>query len=130
MTELNEHSDSLIPRSQPPEAGRALTLVNLARDAEQRGDVGRSLRYYDDALALLGDETDLSLLADTLRWKGTVHREQGETELAQLADALDAPRRLFVPCQGRQENRREDADDRDNDEQLDQRKPARPVDRF
>jgi tetratricopeptide (TPR) repeat protein len=82
VTELNEHSDSLVPRIRQADAVRAGTLVNLARDAEQRGDVVRSLRYYDDALALLADETDLPLLADALRWKGTLHREQGETELA------------------------------------------------
>ena len=57
-------------------------LVNLAREAEQRGDLTRSLQLYDDALTLLGDEQDLPLLADALRWKGTLHREQGETEIA------------------------------------------------
>ena len=82
MTELNEHSDSLVPRIKQNDAGRARALVDLARDAEQRGDVLRSLRFYDDALAVLADETDLPLLADALRWKGTLHREQGETELA------------------------------------------------
>jgi tetratricopeptide (TPR) repeat protein len=82
VTELNEHSDSLAPRIKQTDAGRARALVDLARDAEQRGDAVRSLRYYDDALALLADETDLPLLADALRWKGTLHREQGETELA------------------------------------------------
>ena len=82
MTELNEHSDSLAPRIRQTDAGGARPLVNLAREAEQRGDVVRSLRFYDEALALLADETDLPLLADALRWKGTIHREQGETELA------------------------------------------------
>ena len=82
MTELNEHSDSLVPRSRQTDPDRARSLVNLAREAEQRGDVVRSLRFYDDALALLADERDLPLLADALRWKGTIHREQGETELA------------------------------------------------
>jgi len=62
--------------------GRARSLVNQAREAEQRGDAIRSARLYDDALVLLAEETDLPLLADTLRWKGTLHREQGETELA------------------------------------------------
>ncbi len=65
-----------------PEPGGARGLINLAREAEQRGDAVRSLRLYDDALSLLEDETDLPLLADALRWKGTVHREQGETEVA------------------------------------------------
>ena len=82
MTELNEHSDSLVPRSRQTDPDRARSLVNLAREAEQRGDVVQSLRFYDDALALLADERDLPLLADALRWKGTIHREQGETELA------------------------------------------------
>ena len=53
----------------------ARSLVNLAREAEQRGDAVRSARLYDDALALLAGEADLPLLADTLRWKGTLHRE-------------------------------------------------------
>ena len=57
-------------------------LVNLARQAELRGDVARSLQLYDDALTLLGDQRDLQFLADALRWKGTLHREQGETEAA------------------------------------------------
>jgi tetratricopeptide (TPR) repeat protein len=62
--------------------GRARSLVNLAREVELRGDCTRSLQLYDDALTLLADETDLPLLADALRWKGTLHREQGETEIA------------------------------------------------
>lgn len=62
--------------------GDPRSLVNLAREAEQRGDTPRSLGLYDDAIALLGDERDLALLADALRWKGTLHREQGETEAA------------------------------------------------
>jgi len=65
-----------------PNPGDARGFINLAREAEQRGDTVRSLRLYDDALSLLADETDLPLLADALRWKGTVHREQGETEVA------------------------------------------------
>ena len=64
------------------DSGRARSLVDLAKEAEQRGDAVRSVRLYDDALALLAEESDLQLLADTLRWKGTLHREQGETELA------------------------------------------------
>jgi tetratricopeptide (TPR) repeat protein len=59
---------------------RARTLLDMARQAEQRGDAARALGLYDDALALLNESTDLPLLADALRWKGTLHREQGETE--------------------------------------------------
>jgi tetratricopeptide (TPR) repeat protein len=64
------------------ESGGARNLVDLARDAERRGDVPRSLGLYDDAIEALEREQDLALLADALRWKGTVHREQGETEAA------------------------------------------------
>lgn len=62
--------------------GRARSLVDMAREAELRGDIPRSLGLYDDAIALLDRERDLPLLADVLRWKGTVHREQGGTETA------------------------------------------------
>ena len=65
-----------------PESGSARSLVNLAREAEQRGDAIRAFQLYDDALALLAEETDLPLLSDALRWKGSLYREQGETELA------------------------------------------------
>ena len=64
------------------EPGRARDLVDKARAAEQRGECARSHGLYDDAIALLGLDADLALLADTLRWKGTLHREQGETEAA------------------------------------------------
>jgi tetratricopeptide (TPR) repeat protein len=64
------------------EASGPRGLINLAREAEQRGDAQAALRLYDDALSLLSDEKDVPLLADALRWKGTVHREQGETEVA------------------------------------------------
>lgn len=62
--------------------GRARSLVTLAREAELRGEVTRSFGLYDDAISLLEHEKDLALLADALRWKGTLHREQGETEAA------------------------------------------------
>lgn len=62
----------------------ARRLVELAREAERRGEAAKSLSLYDDAIALLDDESDLPALADTLRWKGTLHREQGETEAAFL----------------------------------------------
>jgi tetratricopeptide (TPR) repeat protein len=57
-------------------------LVERARDAERRGDVPKALGLYDDAIETLEREQDLALLADALRWKGTVHREQGDTEVA------------------------------------------------
>src|SRR6186997_3128535 len=60
----------------------ARELVDRARDAERRGETARSLGLYDDAIEALDREQDMVLLADTLRWKGTLHREQGETEAA------------------------------------------------
>jgi tetratricopeptide (TPR) repeat protein len=60
----------------------ARELVDRARDAERRGDAARSFGLYDDAIEALDREHDIALLADTLRWKGTLHREQGETEAA------------------------------------------------
>jgi tetratricopeptide (TPR) repeat protein len=56
--------------------------VDLAREAERRGDAAKSLGLYDDALEALERMQDLVLLADVLRWKGTLHREQGDTETA------------------------------------------------
>lgn len=62
--------------------GHARRLVDRARDAERRGDTARSLGLYDDAIEALDREQDIAFLADALRWKGTLHREQGETEAA------------------------------------------------
>src|SRR3984893_3199196 len=74
-------SESWGPRqSSRKESARG--LVNRARDAERRGDTARSRGLYDDAIEALESEQDAALLADALRWKGTLHREQGETEAA------------------------------------------------
>jgi len=62
--------------------GGARELVDRARDAERRGETARSLGLYDDAIEALDRGQNTALLADTLRWKGTLHREQGETEAA------------------------------------------------
>lgn len=61
---------------------RARKLVDMARGAEQQGQTDKSLAYFDDAIALFEHETDQPFFADVLRWKGTVFREQGETEAA------------------------------------------------
>jgi len=65
-----------------PDSEGARRLVERAREAERGGDTARSLGLYDDAIEALEREQDMALLADTLRWKGTLHREQGETEAA------------------------------------------------
>ena len=62
--------------------GGSRRLVEQAREAERRGESTRSLSLYDDAIEALEREQDLVVLADALRWKGTVHRELGETEAA------------------------------------------------
>jgi tetratricopeptide (TPR) repeat protein len=64
------------------DSGGPRRLVDLAREAERRGDAAKSLGLYDDAIEALERLQDLVLLADALRWKGTLHREQGETEAA------------------------------------------------
>lgn len=61
---------------------QARKLVELARTAERAGDIDKSLALYDDAIARLQEHIDSPFLADVLRWKGTVYREQGETEAA------------------------------------------------
>ena len=61
---------------------KARKLVEMARGAEQLGHTNKSLAYFDDAIALFEHENDQPYFADVLRWKGTVFREQGETEAA------------------------------------------------
>src|SRR5690348_14906293 len=64
------------------EAGGARSLIEQARAAERRGDTAKAFGLYDDAIEALEREADVPALADALRWKGTLHREQGETEAA------------------------------------------------
>jgi tetratricopeptide (TPR) repeat protein len=61
---------------------KARRLVDMARSAEQQGHTEKSLAFFDDAIALIEHAMDFPLLADVLRWKGTVYRELGETEAA------------------------------------------------
>lgn len=61
---------------------KARTLVDMARAAERDGDPDKAIALFDDAIAFLQQPADLPFLADVLRWKGTVYREQGETEAA------------------------------------------------
>src|SRR3984893_4375192 len=79
---MQTDSEHTGPRQSSPQKEFARGLVTRARDAERRGDTARSLGLYDDAIEALEHEQDAALLADALRWKGTLHREQGETEAA------------------------------------------------
>ncbi len=61
---------------------RAHLLVEMAKLAEQLEETGKALSLYDDALSQFGEDSVDPFLAEVLRWKGTVHRERGETEAA------------------------------------------------
>ena len=62
---------------------RARTLAGDARVCGSRGDPQAALELFDRALALLESDPPEPLLADVLRWKGTIHRDRGETYAAQ-----------------------------------------------
>src|SRR6476661_5815019 len=69
--------------SPPPRLAEARQLSLDARSAAARGDPQKALDLFDRALGLLDAGPRDQLLADVLRWKGTVHRDRGETWLAQ-----------------------------------------------
>jgi tetratricopeptide (TPR) repeat protein len=58
-------------------------LAERGRSAEQRGTPREALGWYDRALASLEPTGSDTLRSDLLRWKGTVHRECGETSIAE-----------------------------------------------
>ncbi len=55
-------------------------VIDNARLAEQSGEMSRALALYDDALEQLEKSKPDQLFADVLRWKGTLLRENGDTE--------------------------------------------------
>jgi tetratricopeptide (TPR) repeat protein len=61
---------------------RARELVELARAAEQQEQTSKALALYDDALSQFASDSEEPLVADLLRWKGTILRERGETDAA------------------------------------------------
>jgi tetratricopeptide (TPR) repeat protein len=69
--------------SASPRLAEARQLAMDAKSAGARGDPQKALDLYDRALALLDAGPRDRLLADVLRWKGTLHRDRGETWLAQ-----------------------------------------------
>src|SRR5690348_5473539 len=71
-------------RTAPPaRLAEARQLAVDARGAAARGDPQAALDLFDRAIALLESGPRDVLLADVLRWKGTLHRDRGETHLAQ-----------------------------------------------
>jgi tetratricopeptide (TPR) repeat protein len=61
---------------------RAHLLVEMARVAEQLKEDARAIKLYDDALAQFSPASLDPFLPDLLRWKGSLHRDIGETEAA------------------------------------------------
>lgn len=67
------------PRDGVAEARR---LAECGRTAARSGTPVEALGWFDRALAVLVMEPASEMLADVLRWKGTAHRECGDTEAA------------------------------------------------
>jgi tetratricopeptide (TPR) repeat protein len=60
----------------------ARQLAERGRSAALRGTPVEALGWFDRALAALGTEPPSEMMADVLRWKGTAHRECGDTKAA------------------------------------------------
>jgi tetratricopeptide (TPR) repeat protein len=60
----------------------ARQLAERGRTAARRGTPVEALGWFDRALAAMGSEPPGELSADVLRWKGTAHRECGDTKAA------------------------------------------------
>lgn len=71
--------------SPPPEQPfeRALALARGGRTLERRRDLSGALELYGDAERLLEGAAASPLLANVLRWKGTVLRDQGDLDGAE-----------------------------------------------
>jgi len=65
-------------------------FAGRARSAELLGASNEALGWYDRALASLEGQGPSEVLADVLRWKGSVHRECGDTTEAERLYARSA----------------------------------------
>lgn len=61
---------------------QALAIARAARTADIRRDLGGALRLYRDAQELLDGVEATPLLANILRWQGSIHRDKGELDRA------------------------------------------------
>ena len=89
-------------------------------------DVRQQLHQPTHVVAL-GHVVDRALLVDRARRQHVVGRLvvlQGDAELGQVVQALRPPGGLPRGLNGRQQQRDQNADDRDHHQQLHQRKPA------
>ena len=68
--------------SEHAQHDRRKQTLERAREAEHRGEVVIALGLYDDVIAEFSEYGADPLLADALRWKGTLLRELGETSAA------------------------------------------------
>src|ERR1041385_2255111 len=74
-------SDVALSGAQPRTI-EARRLIELARAAGLGDRPDDALGWHDEALTLLGSAEETPLLADVLRWQGTVHRDRGHTSRA------------------------------------------------
>lgn len=68
--------------SERAQQDRRQQTLERARGAEHRGEVLIALGLYDDVISDFSEYAADPVLADALRWKGTLLREQGETSAA------------------------------------------------
>jgi tetratricopeptide (TPR) repeat protein len=98
-TTIRKSSDprkNLGPRRTPPTVeGRRLAELAMAAGFGSTAD-DLILRSDRDSLAMLGADEDSPLLADVLRWQGSVVRDRGQTTDAEALykRSLDVARRL------------------------------------
>ena len=77
-------------------SGAARQLAELARAAGLGSSPDDALQWNREAIALLAGEEDNRLLADVLRWQGSVFRDRGRTSEAEplYLRSLDMAERL------------------------------------
>ena len=68
---------------KPPASVEAARLTELARAAGLGDSPDAALAWHREALDLLGTDEPSPLLADVLRWQGSVLRDRGQTSAAQ-----------------------------------------------
>jgi tetratricopeptide (TPR) repeat protein len=92
----SEPRKNLAPRRTPPTVeGRRLAELAMAAGFGSTAD-DLILRSDPDSLAMLGADEDSPLLADVLRWQGSVVRDRGQTTDAEALyrRSLEVARRL------------------------------------
>ena len=78
----------------------ARSLVERAREAEQNEETAKAKGLYDDALAQFADDSLDPLVPEVLRWKGTLMRENGETESAFRCYTKSLEKAMLIGSEG------------------------------